>query len=303
MNAAVQPLQSSVNESSARPTILLTGATGRLGQLVAMNLNAQHIAWRGFARRPDAALALGAKEVVSGEFNQTEKLAEAMKGVEQVILISGDDPQQEQLEINVVNAAKQAGVKGIVKLSAQSAGLTPPVSFGRKHIQVEEAIRASGLAWAFIRPVFFQQSFLMFADPIRKSNKIILPAGKGSVAFVNAQDVAECLVKALDPSNKGKVFTLTGARSLSFSQAGQIIGSARGKAVGYVAPPAWIARIVLPKASGMPRWLAMEVIDLLQAISKNAQANVTNDVQRLLGKAPRTFESFAGENVKAFSAP
>jgi uncharacterized protein YbjT (DUF2867 family) len=289
-----------VGQASARPTILLTGATGRLGQIVAATLNAHKISWRAFARRPDAALALGASEVVAGDFDQPAKIAEAMRGVSRVILISGDDPQQDQLEINVVNAAKAAHARGIVKLSAQSAGLTPPVSFGRKHILVEQAIRDSGLEWTFIRPVFFQQSFLMFADPIRKSNKIILPAGKGSVAFVNAQDVAECLVQALDPRHVGKTYTLTGPRSLSFAEAGQVIGRARGEAVGYVAPPAWIARIVLPKASGMPRWLAMEVIDLLQAIAKNAQTQVTGDVQQLLGKAPRTFEGFVSDHIAAF---
>jgi uncharacterized protein YbjT (DUF2867 family) len=290
------------SSSQANPTILVTGATGRLGQLVAKTLNAQHLAWRALARRPDAATTLGATQVVAGGFDQLYKIAEAMSGINHVILISGDDPQQDKLEINIVNAASQAGVKSIVKLSAQSAGLTPPVSFGRKHILVENAIRASGMEWTFIRPVFFQQSFLMFAEPIRKSNKIILPAGKGSVAFVNAQDVAECLVKALDPAHNGKIYTLTGPRSLPFSEAGKIIGSARGKDVGYVAPPAWVARIVLPKASGMPRWLAMEVIDLLQAISKNAQADLTGDVLQLLGKPPRSFESFVSDNVQAFKA-
>jgi uncharacterized protein YbjT (DUF2867 family) len=293
--AATDPIN-----SVSSPEVLLTGATGRMGQLVAAALNAQNIPWRAFARRPEAAFALGAREVTEGDFNQADKVGQAMKGVSQVILISGDDPQQDQLEINVVNAAKLAKVRGIVKLSAQSAGLAPPVSFGRKHILVEQAIRASGLEWTFIRPVFFQQSFLMFADPIRKSNKIILPAGKGSVAFVNAQDVADCLVKALAPGHSGKTYTLTGPRSLSFAEAGQIIGSTRGKAVGYIAPPAWVARIVLPKASGMPRWLAMEVIDLLQAISKNAQAPVTGDVTQLLGRAPRSFEGFAKAHIDAF---
>jgi uncharacterized protein YbjT (DUF2867 family) len=283
--------------------ILLTGATGRLGKMVAASLNEQKIAWRALTRRPDAARALGASEVVAGGFEEPEPTAKAMQGVTRMILISGDDPLQDRLEINLVNAAKKADVQGIVKLSAQSAGLTPPASFGRKHIVVEQAIRASGLEWTFIRPVFFQQSFLMFADTIRKGNKIILPAGKGAVAFVNALDVAECLVKAVQATQLGnQTYTLTGPQALTFAQAGQIIGSARGKAVGYVAPPAWIARIVLPKASGMPRWLAMEVIDLLQAISRNTQADVGADVLQLLGKPPRSFERFAADNAAAFRA-
>jgi uncharacterized protein YbjT (DUF2867 family) len=281
--------------------ILLTGATGRLGKLVASELNRQGIAWRAFARRADAARSLGAAEVVQGDFRNTAQVADAVNGVRTVILIAGDAPDQEVQEINVVNAAKNAGVQHIVKLSAQSAGLTPPASFGKKHIQVEKVIEQSGMRWTFIRPVFFQQSFLLFADSIQKNNKIILPAGKGAAAFVDARDVAECLVKvASQDGHAGKIYTLTGPQSLTFAQAAIDIGVSRNKPVGYIAPPAFIARIVLPKVSGMPRWLALEVIDLLQAISRGAQATVTSDVQQLLGKVPRSFSNFAQEHREFF---
>jgi uncharacterized protein YbjT (DUF2867 family) len=281
--------------------LLLTGATGRLGKLVATELNQQGVAWRAFVRRPDAAKSLGAAEIVEGDFHTPASVMQAVDGIRTMILISGDAPDQDVQEINVVNAAKNAGVQHIVKLSAQSAGLTPPVSFGRKHIQVEKAIEQSGIQWTFIRPVFFQQSFLLFADSVRKNNKIILPAGKGAAAFVDARDVAQCLVKvAIQSGHWGKTYTLTGPTSLSFSQAAVDIGVSRNKPVGYIAPPAFVARIVLPKVSGMPRWLAMEVIDLLQAISRGAQANVTNDVQQLLAKTPRSFKAFVQENAQAF---
>jgi uncharacterized protein YbjT (DUF2867 family) len=281
--------------------VLLTGATGRLGKLVSAELNQQGVEWRAFARRADAARSLGAADVVVGDFRTLASVMKAVDGMRTVILISGDTPDQEVQEINVVNAAQKAGVQHIVKLSAQSAGLVPAVSFGKKHIRVEKAIEQSGMQWTFIRPVFFQQSFLLFADSVQKNNKIILPAGKGSAAFVDARDVAQCLVKVcLEQGHSGKIYTLTGPQAISFSQAAVDIGVSRNKPVGYIAPPAFIARIVLPKVSGMPRWLAMEVIDLLQAISRGAQADVTDDVQALLGKPARNFKSFVQEHVEAF---
>ncbi len=281
--------------------LLLTGATGRLGKLVAAELNKQGVYWRAFSRQASVANSFGAAEIVQGDFHHTADVAQAVQGMRTVILIAGDAPDQEVQEINLVHAAKKAGVQHIVKLSAQSAGLSPPVSFGKKHIQVERAIETSGIAWTFVRPVFFQQSFLLFADSIKKNNKIILPAGKGSAAFVDARDVAQCLVKvASESGHRGKVYTLTGPQSLTFSEAALDIGTCRSKPVGYIAPPAFIARIVLPKVSGMPRWLAMEVIDLLQAISKGAQTNVTQDVEVLLGRAPRSFQAFVQEQVTDF---
>jgi uncharacterized protein YbjT (DUF2867 family) len=289
------------------PTLLLTGATGRLGQLVAARLASSETAWRAFTRRPDAARALGATEVTVGDFGSASQLDLAMAGMQCVILISGDAPDQDAQEISVVHAAARAGVRRIVKLSAQSAGLNPPASFGRKHILVEEAIvqsaAKSGMAWTFVRPVFFQQSFLLFADSVRSSGKIILPGGKGACAFVDARDVADCLVAvAAQDGHAGKIYTLTGPQALTFAQAAGSIGTQRGKPVGYIAPPAWLARIVLPKASGMPRWLAMEVIDLLQAIARGAQASVTQDVHALLGKSPRNFEAFVKDNLEAFKS-
>ncbi len=281
--------------------LLLTGATGRLGSLVAAELNQQGIAWRAFARRADAAAALGASNVVQGDFHNLAAVDNAVTGMRIVILIAGDAPDQELQEINVVNAAKKAGVQHIVKLSAQSAGLNPPASFGRKHIQVEKAIARSGMQWTFIRPVFFQQSFLLFADSVKKNNKIILPAGKGAAAFVDARDVAQCLVKvASQTGHTGKIYTLTGPQSLTFLQAASAIGESRNKPVGYIAPPAFIARMVLPKVSGMPRWLAMEVIDLLQAISRGGQSDVTDDIEMLLGKPARSFKAFALEQAQSF---
>jgi uncharacterized protein YbjT (DUF2867 family) len=281
--------------------LLLTGATGRVGQLVAASLNARGAKWRAFARQPEAAKHLGAADVVQGQFDSPEALAQAMQGIECVVLISGDAPDQELQELAVVTAAKKAGVLCLVKLSAQSAGLNPPVSFGRKHRVVEDAIQQSGLAWTFIRPVFFQQSFLLFADSVRKNNKLILPAGRGACAFVDARDVADCLaLVATSDGHSKKIYTLTGPQALQFAEAAQKIALLRGKSVGYFAPPAWLARLVLPKAAGMPRWLAMEVVDLFQAIAKGAQAGVTADVQTLLGKMPRNFEAFAQENISAF---
>jgi uncharacterized protein YbjT (DUF2867 family) len=115
--------------------------------------------------------------------------------------------------------------------------------------------------------------------------------------------VADCLVKVVSSPTtaySNQIYTLTGPQALSFANAANIIGLQRGKPVGYISPPAWLARIVLPKAAGMPKWLAMEVIDLLQAISKGAQAPTTQDVEKLLGRPPRGFEAFAKEQVSAF---
>jgi nucleoside-diphosphate-sugar epimerase len=76
----------------------------------------------------------------------------ALIGVERAFLLSADDPRQVELQGNLVEAAQQAGVRHIVKLSAYTAAPDSPVSFARWHWQTEEQLKQSGLAYTILRP-------------------------------------------------------------------------------------------------------------------------------------------------------
>jgi NAD(P)H-binding len=112
--------------------LLLTGATGRLGKLVAAELNQQGIAWRAFARRASAANALGASEVVQGDFHKPADVDQAVESMRTVILIAGDAPDQDVQEINLVNAAVKAGVQHIVKLYRRQRVLEKNIFWSKK---------------------------------------------------------------------------------------------------------------------------------------------------------------------------
>jgi uncharacterized protein YbjT (DUF2867 family) len=207
------------------------------------------------------------------------------------------------LEINMVNACRARGVRHVVKLSAQSAGLQPPVSFGRLHVKAEQALRDSGMAWTFLRPVFFTQSLLFFADSI-KSGKLIAATGKGKVAWVDVRDVAEAAAAVLTQpaAHVGKAYTLTGGAAHSFAEVTEMLHAATGKPVKHISPPAWFAKLVLPLASGMPRWQSNMAVELMAAISKGAQQAVSADGATLLAAKPRAVRAFIAENRAAWAA-
>ena len=235
------------------------------------------------------------------DIEQTGPLEAALDSSERMFLATAYHPQQGRIEQAAIGAARRAGVAHIVKLSAQSAGLDPPLSFGREHAAAEAALAASGCAWTALRPVFFMQSLLFFVGPLRRG---VLPAsnGAGRVAFVDAEDIARSAAAVLDDPepHQGRAYVLTGPSSHSFAEVAQRIGARSGRSIRHVSPPAWLARLMLPIAAGMPRWQAGPVVELLQAIGRDVQAEPTRCVAELTGRAPDTLDSFLDRHRQAF---
>ncbi|MFT3767843.1 MAG: NAD(P)H-binding protein [Minicystis sp.] len=281
--------------------VLVCGASGQIGSLLRAALDDAGVPWIGLSRRSPPAGA-GA-QWRAGDFERPSSLGPALDGVGTVFLASSDHPRQDQLEIAMIDACRSRGVKRVVKLSAQSAGHDPPVSFGVLHARVEQALRASGMAWTLLRPVFFMQSLLFFASSIR-GGKLIAPTGQGAVAFVDGRDVAAvaAAVLAHPAGHEGRVHTLTGPRALGFPALAELLSKATARRVRHISPPRWLARAVLPFVSGMPRWQSNMVVDLMSSIAAGAQSVPTNTIAEITRSEPRTIERFIDEHRATFSA-
>lgn len=262
------------------PSVLICGATGQVGRALTRALTERGVAWIGASRRPPSE---GAWRKL--DFADPTTLAPALVGIERVFLASADHPEQDRLEQAMLAACRSAGVVHVVKLSAQSAGLEPPVSFGRLHRRVELALADSGLAWTSLRPTFFMQSLRFFAADVAKG-RLIAPCRSGAVAMVDVEDVAQVAAEVLaDPTaHRGAIHVLTGARALRFDEVAQRLAIRVGRSVRHVSPPAWLARLVLPFASGMPRWQSNLVVELMQALAAGAQSSPTNTITAILAR-------------------
>src|SRR5262249_4234416 len=157
--------------------ILVTGASGTVGKEVVKALIAAGARFRaGYRTRPQN-LPTGV-DGVALDYDKPETVRPALQGVETVFLLSNTV----SLEQGVVDAAKRAGVRRVVKLSAYSAEEEGFI-FGRWHRAVEKHIEASGLAWTFLRPNNFMQNVLHYmAGTIRAKGEIYASAGDGEIA-------------------------------------------------------------------------------------------------------------------------
>lgn len=286
-------------------TILVTGATGTIGTQVVNELAKKNdVVVRAGVRDPKKASGFASNvQAVAMDLEKPESLAAAMKGVDKVFLLTPFSDRQVELGKRIVDAAKTAGVKHIVKLSAFGAEIEPGITLGRWHREVEKAIEASGIAWTFIRPNNFFENFVNYYPP-DKEGAIYLPWGNGACSFVDGRDVGACIASALAASgteHHGKAYVPTGPAAITIADAAATIGKVTGRATKYVDVPEDAAKKAM-LGMGMPAWMVDAMMELHGIDKAGYAALVTGDVQKLTGKAPRSFEDFARDNAAKWRA-
>jgi len=280
--------------------ILITGATGNIGKELIPLLLESGQAIRVLVRDERKVAHLEAcVERVVGDLEKPETLAAAVEGVDRVFLVTFETQQ----DINLIEAAKKAGVQQIVKLSTLEAA-EHKIKVGKWHYEREELIRASGLDWTFLRPgMFMSNSIQWWSDSIKGQNSVFFPGGKkGRVAPIDPRDVAKVAAVALtQPGHSRQAYQLTGSELFTIGEMVQVISQVLGKSIQYVDIPPSAAKLFMLK-SGMDKALVNALMEMLATLRRDEGAIVTNTVQRLTGHPPRTFEAWCHEHIAAFQA-
>jgi uncharacterized protein YbjT (DUF2867 family) len=283
--------------------ILVFTATGKVGSALCPELLARGHEVAGVTRSDAAAGRMVQRGVIPviGDIADLPGLAPRISGFDSVFLASSDARDQDAGEMALIDFLRSNGAPHVVKLSAQTAGLNPPVSFGIQHRNTEKALESSGLDYTVLRPTFFQQSLLLMSQDVAKKKAITAPMGAGRTAMVDVRDIAAvaaiCLTEA---GHRGKTYTLTGPAAHGFADVTAKLSELLGTRIGYTSPPAPIARLVMPLLTGMPRWKVNLLVDLMVAIKNGAQEPVTSDVEAITEEPPRTLEGFLNEHLDSF---
>src|ERR1700722_2649288 len=215
--------------------ILIAGATGAVGRHLVLELKTRRAPFRVLTRDPDKARALlGPVDCAVGDVSRPETVAKALAGVEAAFLLSPLDPSLPAWEAGFARAAKKAGVKRLVKLSALGADPRSPAAVARWHGEAEEEVARAGVPFTILRPAAFYQNLLGSADSIRRGT---LPASMGTarVAMVDARDVGAAAAAALAGSTsfEGMTLTLTGPAPLTYADAASILTRVLGRPISY----------------------------------------------------------------------
>ena len=235
-------------------TILVTGATGLVGRHVVDLLLRAGEPVRVLTRDPAKARFPQGVEVFQGDLLEPSSLVAAFEGVEKLFLF----PQPETAT-EVVDLAKQAGVRRVVVLSGAAVTLGFDTDH---HARVERAVEESGLEWTHVRPGEFMTNTLPIWGPmITGSRTVRYPFGDDlGAAPIHEADIADvAVVSLLEDRHIGKVYTLSGPEQLSVRAQVEAIAEALGEEVRYEEVSREEARDILRAMGGF----AAESADLL----------------------------------------
>jgi uncharacterized protein YbjT (DUF2867 family) len=221
-----------------------------------------------------------------------------LKGIERLFLLS--PPGATEMEAGLIEAAKNFGVRHIVKLSVIGAA-TGDTIFAREHRAMEKLVEQSEVAYTFLRPNGFMQNYITsYGASIKEQGAFYLAQGDSKYSMVDVRDIAAVAVKALTQAgHEGKAYTITGPEALSNAQVAEKISTAIGKPVKYVAITDDQMRGAMQQ-QGVPPAMLDALVDLMHYYISGKAAPVSSDIKKAIGREATSFDQFAKENAAAF---
>jgi len=280
-------------------SVLFLGASGLIGSSVTPALIKSGYSVLAGGRR---GLSVGGAPGIGVDMRDPKNLVRAMRGIPTVALVLSDIPDMESLGLNVIGAAKAAGVCRLLWFSSFRAKRENQARFSCRHPMIDEAVRASGIPYTILRPNFLMQNFSVFyGETIRTTEVIFLPLGDARVGHLDLRDLAEAAAAALtDDRHINKTYDLSGPEALHTSEVAKHIGSAVGRTVRY--QPVSVAEMEANlRVAGMDPWFAEGLAELYGWIRDSGLASeLTDDLERLLARKGTSFREFALDERSAW---
>ncbi|MFB7723056.1 SDR family oxidoreductase [Nocardia sp. NPDC056100] len=270
----------------------VTGATGKLGTLVAQRLAAAGADLRLIARKPGKQLPIPDAEVRFAPYGDGPKFELAASGVETLLLVSAMESDLRVAEhTTAIEAAVAAGVRRIVYISFQGAAPEATFTFARDHWYTEQQIRQTELAFTVLRDNNYQIHLPALADP--ETGVIRGPAGDGRVAAVAHEDIADVATAVLldDQLLPNEIRDVTGPEALNLDEVAAILSKHTDREITYKPesiPEAYESR----SKYGAPDWMVAGWVTSYQAIATGELATVSSTVEAITGHPPIAFDRY-----------
>jgi len=277
--------------------IVVTGATGNIGRPLTQTLAEAGEQVTAVSRHA-AAVPEGVRHVVA-DLAEPAGLEPALSGAKALfLLLSGDLHALGANPADVIGKAADSGIRRIVLLSTLGVATRP---FGRTRIamrELEDTLRESGLDWTILRPGGFASNALWWAESVRTRQLVAAPFGDTGVPIIDPADIAAVAAASLtDDQHTGGVYELTGPEVITPRQQTEALAAALGSPVRFHELSRAEAKAGMEQS--MPGELADDTLDILSSPTP-AELRISPDVEKVLGRAPRSFADWARSNIAAF---
>lgn len=272
-------------------TILVTGATGKVGRQVVERLTGRGVDVRAGSRRSAPPL----------DWTDSATWPAVLDGIDTMFLVlpGGDDAHRSVAGLGprvreFLDLAQTRGVSRVVLMTALGMEFAPAEVEQRA---LELRLQASGLEWTILRPNWFFQN--LTEGPLRvladaHDGVLRLPTGEAAVSFIDTRDIAAVAVEALLGEHNGREYTLTGPASLTFAEVAEACRDSRLSVHGYEP----VTDATFRQAALDLGWHRdyVDVMSGLFAIITDGQAAlVTSDVTEVTSHRPRALDGFVQE--------
>ncbi|RZK51507.1 MAG: SDR family oxidoreductase [Pedobacter sp.] len=242
--------------------IAITGATGQLGKVVVEKLKEKTATENlvALVRNPEKASELAVETRVF-DYTKPETLVTSLEGIETLLLISGNEiGQRETQHKNVIDAAKEAGVKHIVYTSLLHAA-TSEMALAPEHLATENALTSSGITYTILRNGWYTENYAGSISGAIQAGAFIGSAGDGKISSATREDFAEAAAVVLaTEGHDNKIYELGGDEPYTLGDLAAEISKQTGKEIAYNnLPEADYANILV--SFGLPDGFAKVLAD------------------------------------------
>ncbi|AKD53672.1 SDR family oxidoreductase [Spirosoma radiotolerans] len=277
--------------------ILVTGATGGLGHqtidFLLTTTPAAEIAALVRDLNKATDLVKQGVDVRQADYVDYPGLVQAFQGIEKVLLVSAvaftDRVRQHQ---NVIDAAKEAGVKHLFYTSIQRSTNFVMPEVTESDLATEAYLKASGLTYTILKNGYYFEGLSYLIGSEVPDTEIRFPAGEGKIAFVKRTELAAATAALLtSEGHENQEYTLSGSEAYSFDDIARELSTLAGRLIAYksseMAP--YIAQKV---AAGFPEVVANFFAQWGAATQHGMLAGTHDTVERLLGRKPTSLREY-----------
>ena len=285
-------------------TIAVTGAGGHLGRLVVEDLLTRGVPAAEIVagtRRPDALADLARRgvQVRHADFDDEASLDAALAGAEKVLVVSGTDfGRRVQQHAAAAAAAQRAGARLVAYTSIPSASTTT-MQLAAEHRGTEEAIRALGVPFTFLRNSWYFEGYTAQIPTYLEHGAILGAAGDGRISGAARADFAAAAAAVLaTEGHEDAVYELGGEPAFTMAELADVVSKATDREVVYRDVPVEELQKILAGA-GVPEPLPAVLADVDRHIAQGTLFVETGDLTRLIGRRTTALEDAVAAAVAA----
>lgn len=273
----------------------VSGASGKLGKGVLEHLaRSSGIEIVGISRTPDPEAAY---ETRFGDFDQPESLGSAFAGLDRLLIIptmSLAPGQRGQQNVAAIDAANTAGVGHVVFMSSAGTRARQEPDVWASYYRGEQHLMRTAKNWSVLRMNYYAESFADEAKTALAQGGLV-SLGENRVAFVSRNDLAAAAAGLMTgEGHEGAIYTGTGSKAWSVAQRVGLVTALTGQTLKQIVLTADDLRGHFLGA-GLPAHIVEVAVSIRQGFVTGGFDVVTGDIEKLSGRAPRSFEKVLSE--------